>query len=140
MRQKLAEHVAQARHDPQFPAGQESVVKEDLMKRYKERLRLNSSVTFRVGSQVGHGRVLNLTLPGCLIQSPMRVKNGDSLQLEMMLPELKLPLIVILGVVRWTKGTQIGVEFIRMDASQQLTLRVYLAHYLGIGARIQPAV
>jgi len=78
--------------------------------RYKERIALRSLVTFTMGSQTGEGRVLDLTSPGCLIESSVAVQKGQSLQL---LPGLESPLSILLGVVRWTDGNQFGVELSR---------------------------
>jgi hypothetical protein len=78
--------------------------------RYKERIALRSLVTFTMGSQTEEGRVLDLTSPGCLIESSVAVQEGQSLQL---LPGLESPLSILLGVVRWTDGNQSGVELSR---------------------------
>ncbi|HJT22055.1 MAG TPA: PilZ domain-containing protein [Nitrospira sp.] len=101
--------------------------------RYKDRLKLESfgmpSVIFTVGSKVGEGRLRDITIPGCLIQSPMAVQKEESVQLKLFLPGVKSPLSVSLGVVRWTKGTLFGVEFIKMDASHQQLLASFLAQH-----------
>lgn len=98
--------------------------------RYKERIPLKSTVIFTVGSQLGQGRVLDLTSPGCLIESPVAVQKGQSLQLKMFLPGLNVPLSITLGIVRWTKGTRFGVEFIKMDESQRRILDRFMAQHL----------
>jgi PilZ domain len=94
--------------------------------RYRPRLRLNLPVNFTSGSQVGEGRVLDFTMPGCLVESPVVVQDGQSLQLEVDLPGQQFPLSVTLGVVRWRKGKRFGVEFIRMHESQQEILRRFM--------------
>jgi hypothetical protein len=104
---------------------------EDHMKpRYKERISLKSSVMFSLGSLIGQGRVLDLTAPGCLIESPVVVTKGQYLHLKMFLPGLRSPLSVKLGAVRWAKGTQFGVEFIKMDESERRMLDRFMAHHL----------
>jgi PilZ domain len=97
--------------------------------RYRPRVRLDLPLIFTSGSQVGEGRVLDFTMPGCLIQSPVVVQEGQSLQLEVDLPGQQHPLSVKLGVVRWTKGKRFGVEFIRMHESQQRLLERYLTQH-----------
>jgi hypothetical protein len=42
------------------------------------------------------------------------------------LPGQQIPLSIMLGVVRWTKGKRFGVEFIRMHESQQRLFERYL--------------
>jgi hypothetical protein len=98
--------------------------------RYKERIRLKIPVIFTMGSQVGEGRVLDITIPGCLIESPVTVQKAQSLQLKMCLPGLRTPFTVTLGVIRWTNGKQFGVEFIKMDESQRLLLNSFMAQHL----------
>jgi PilZ domain-containing protein len=99
--------------------------------RYRDRIPLKCPVTFTTGSQTGEGRVLDVTSPGCLIQSAgIAVVKGQSLQLKMSLPGHKVPLMVALGVVRWTIGNQFGVEFIKMDEANRLILNRFMAQHL----------
>lgn len=99
--------------------------------RYRERIALRSLVTFTMGSQTGKGRILDLTSPGCLIESSVAVQKGQSLQLNIfLLPGLESPLSILLGVVRWTNGKQFGVEFIKMDEQNRLTLNRLMAQHL----------
>ena len=73
--------------------------------------------------------MLDLTLPGCLIESSAAIEDGQSLQLELFLPGLNLPVSVTLGVVRWTKGKRFGVEFIKMHESQQRILQRFVVQH-----------
>ena len=97
--------------------------------RYKPRIRLRFPVTFASGTRIGEGQVLDLTLPGCLIESSAAIEDAQSLQLELFLPGLKLPVSVTLGVVRWKKGKRFGVEFIKMHESQQRILQRFVAQH-----------
>ena len=98
--------------------------------RYKDRIRLKCSVTFTTGLQTGEGRVLDLTSPGCLIESAVAVQKDQSVQLKMSLPGVKSPFIVTLGVVRWSRGNQFGVEFIKMDEANRVVLDRFMAHHI----------
>jgi hypothetical protein len=80
--------------------------------RCHKRIQIEASVIFTIGSCVGEGRALDISVPGCLIESPISVKKGDYLQLKVFLPGLKSPFSVALAAVRWTNGSQFGVEFI----------------------------
>jgi hypothetical protein len=97
--------------------------------RYKPRIRVKLPVAFTFGSQIGEGQILDLTMPGCLIESSFRVATAQTVHLEMYLPGLQYPISVPLGVVRWTKGKRFGVEFIKMHESQQRTLKQFLARH-----------
>jgi hypothetical protein len=113
--------------------------KESAMKpRYKERIALRSRVTFTLGSHSGEGRLLDLTSPGCLIESSVAIQKGQSLQLIMFLPGLKSPLTIMLGVVRWTNGQRFGVEFIKMDETNRLGLNQFMSRHLPAVADRKP--
>ena len=102
--------------------------------RYKPRIRLRFPVTFTSGAHVGKGQVLDLTLPGCLIESSDAVEDAQSLQLDLFLPGLRFPVSVTLGVVRWTQGKRFGVEFIKMHESQQRILQRFVAQHCADGS------
>jgi PilZ domain len=102
-------------------------VNAQMKPRYRRRIQIKIPVMFTSGSQVGKGQILDLTIPGCLIESTVGVQATQSLQLEMSLPGYKFPVSVTLGVVRWKKGKHFGVEFIKMHESQQLILKRFMA-------------
>ena len=79
-----------------------------------------------MGSQTEEGRVLDLTSPGCLIESSVAVQKGQSLQL---LPGLESPLSILLGVVRWTGRQSIWRQVIKMDESNRLALARLMAQH-----------
>ncbi len=103
--------------------------------RYQPRISIKVPAMFTTGSQIGEGRILDLTIPGCLIESPVAVEKGQSLQLKLFLPRLEKPLSVTLGVVRWTNGIQFGVEFLKMEPSQRQMLNRFIASQLSPPAR-----
>jgi hypothetical protein len=95
--------------------------------RYKKRVPLKASVTFSNGELSGHGRVLDLTVPGCLVESAQSVLKGQYFQLQISLPELASPLSVKLAAVRWSKDRRFGLEFIKMDRPDQQILDALMA-------------
>jgi len=97
--------------------------------RYEKRIVLRFLVTLTTSSQSGEGWLLDLTSPGGLIESSVPVQKGQSLQLKLFLPGLESPLVIMLGMVRWTKGKQFGVEFIKMDESNRLALARLMAQH-----------
>ncbi|HJT21315.1 MAG TPA: PilZ domain-containing protein [Nitrospira sp.] len=98
--------------------------------RYQTRIPIKVPVMFIVDGQLGHGRVLDVTIPGCMIDSPVTMHKGQALQLKMCLPGLQSALSIPLAVVRWTRGRQFGVEFIKMEESQRQLLDRFMAQYL----------
>src|SRR5687767_862921 len=95
--------------------------------RYKKRVPLIASVSFCNGELSGQGRVLDLTAPGCLIESDQKVLKGHYFRLQISLPDLNAPLSVKLAAVRWSKGCRFGLEFIQMDRSEQQMLDALIA-------------
>jgi hypothetical protein len=98
--------------------------------RYNERLPMRCPVIFAGTSYIGEGHVLNLTAPGCLIESPCPAQRGDYVQLKMVLPGLKASVYVQLAAVRWEHGDQFGVEFIQMSEADQASLNLFLECHL----------
>lgn len=90
--------------------------------RYSERIPAKGRVLITVGSQITEGNILDLSVPGCLIESSVSVKKGDSLQLKLFLPGLKSSFSVELATVRWTEGFRFGVEFLKMHPDDQRRL------------------
>ena len=95
--------------------------------RYNPRIHVTGRVLMTAGKHVSEGRLLDLTVPGCLIESPLSVNKGDSLQLKLVLTGVKSSFQVRLATVRWTKGFQFGVEFLKMDEKDQNQLERVMA-------------
>ena len=55
--------------------------------RYSPRVRVQGSAAFTVGGFTGNGQVLDLTVPGCLIDSPLSPNKGDLPVLRMNFPQ-----------------------------------------------------
>ena len=100
-----------------------------MKQRYRPRIGLRVPVRFVWEAEVGQGQTLDVTAPGCLIESPAVVRQGQSLQLGMFIPGHIFPLSVSLGAVRWAKGKRFGVEFIKMHESQQRILQRFVAQH-----------
>lgn len=82
-----------------------------------------AAVTFPVrlscDSKVGEGTVINLSVPGCAIETDLPVEPGDYLELRVMAPDQARPLAVELAKVRWTACHTVGIEFIRVRREHQ---------------------
>ena len=91
--------------------------------RYSARIPVECSVVFAGEAVIGEGRVIDISLPGCLMESPESPKPGDYVQLKLFLPDQQPAIRVPLAVVRWAEGLRVGVEFIRSseDDQQRLT-------------------
>ena len=95
--------------------------------RYSERKLTSAKVTLSAGPRVGEGQVLDLTVPGCLLQTAMPLERGQDVQLLIYRNEFR-PMRINLGVVRWVYWKMAGIEFIRMSADDQEWLRLFIGH------------
>jgi hypothetical protein len=98
-----------------------------MKKRYSPRKATRCKVTLSSGHRVGDGSMLDLTVPGCQIETGFPLEPGQSIQLRVHL-DPKRPMRIDLGVVRWTKDNKAGIEFIRMAGDDQLRLRFYVGY------------
>lgn len=83
---------------------------------------------------VGEGVLTNLSLMGCSVLCDREVLCGSDLRVSVMLPNQMRALSIELGTIKWVRGHQFGVEFLRLplEARQRLnsTLRVELIELL----------
>ncbi|MCE3222869.1 MAG: hypothetical protein K0S58_1049 [Nitrospira sp.] len=90
--------------------------------RYSRRVMVECSAMFAGESVVAEGRVLDLSLPGCLLESREKMSAGEYVKLRLFLPDDQAPLQVPLAAVRWVQGVRIGLEFIRTSEREQRRL------------------
>jgi hypothetical protein len=116
-------------------------LKGDLMKkRFKCRRRKIGSVRFEVNMDVqfsgqnhegkefeGIGVIRNLAMCGALIETYAQVKADDQLKLFFTLPNRADLLEIPAVAVRWVRGHQVGVEFLKLDAETVRQLMKYLS-------------
>jgi PilZ domain len=94
--------------------------------RYSHRVRTDCSVIFSGGNGVGEGRLVNLSLPGCLLESTEHISPTDYMRLRLFLPDQQAPLEVNLAAVRWVGGSRVGLEFIRTSKDAQRRLERFV--------------
>jgi hypothetical protein len=93
--------------------------------RYSDRKKATCKVTLSCGARVGDGQVLDLTVPGCLLETALVLERGQTVQLRMYLDQQR-PMCIDLGVVRWAADGEAGIEFIRMSDEDASRLRWYV--------------
>ena len=83
---------------------------------------------------VGEGVLTNLSLMGCSVLCDQEVLCGSDLRVSVLLPNQTRALSIDLGTIKWVRGHQFGVEFLRLplEARQRLnsTLQVELIELL----------
>ncbi len=100
-----------------------------MKQRYTKREPVQSTCILSCDGIMGHGQLVNLSVPGCLLKTSMKLKVGQYVDLRLCFATSKTPLQIKLAAVRWVSGTQVGIEFIRMSKEDQTRLR-FLAGYI----------
>lgn len=95
--------------------------------RYSDRKQTTCKVTLSSGARVGEGQVLDMTVPGCLLETAVLLEAGQSVQLRIYLDKQR-PMRIDLGVVRWADRGKAGIEFVRMSQDDTLRLRFFVGH------------
>ncbi len=91
-----------------------------MKRRYLKRASVRGSVIFTAAGLTGEGRILDLTVPGCMVESDLSPQKGDCVTLRMFIPQFGATFNVSMGVVRWVKSGRFGVEFIAMKQKDRL--------------------
>lgn len=99
--------------------------------RYSQRVSVDCSVMFAGENVVAEGRILDLSLPGCLMESSKKMSAGEYIQLRLFLPDHQAPLHVALAAIRWAEGSKVGIEFIRTSRPEQHRLEQFLHRISG---------
>jgi hypothetical protein len=73
------------------------------------------------------GVVRNVSMRGALIETHAPLSTNDQLTLSVTLPNQPDLLEIPSVVVRWVRGHQTGVEFLRLDANTSLQLMKFLS-------------
>jgi PilZ domain len=90
--------------------------------RFQVELRCN----FSSDQIAGDGIVLDLAMEGCRMRSNTPVPPGAYVRLFITLLGQIAPLPVELAVIRWSRASQLGLEFIRIADEHQARLRHYV--------------
>ncbi|WP_447600236.1 PilZ domain-containing protein [Nitrospira sp. Nam80] len=94
--------------------------------RYSARRPFVCGVTLSCDGLVGQGTLLNLSVPGCLIDTGLKLKVGHFIQMRLTLAPAQGSLWIALAAVRWVQCSKAGIEFIRMSEGDQARLRMHV--------------
>ena len=86
------------------------------------RFPLRYPVIFGGAPFVGEGMLTNLSLTGCSVSCDREVLCGSDVRVSVLLPDHPSVLSVDLGTIKWVKGHQFGVEFVRVPLETQQRL------------------
>jgi hypothetical protein len=91
--------------------------------RYTERKPVQCTCILSCEGVMGHGHLVDLSVPGCLLKTGMKLKVGQYLDMRLSFAASQHPLQIKLAAVRWVNGWEVGIEFIRMSEADQARLR-----------------
>lgn len=64
-----------------------------------------------IGMVGGEGRIVDFSIRGCHVESPIDVQPGASLDVKIQAIEGEPPIHVQAAIVRWSRGGEFGLEF-----------------------------
>lgn len=93
---------------------------------------MSMTVHYRVSlsadsTTTGEGRLLDLSLEGCRIETTRHLPVNTYLSLRLQVSSNDLPILVDLAAVRWARGTNCGVHFLSVQPHQVARLQTFLA-------------
>ncbi|MBI5776733.1 MAG: PilZ domain-containing protein [Nitrospirae bacterium] len=88
----------------------------------ERRVQVRHPVSFLGNFGVSEGRLLNLSLGGCAIESDTPPELDTVVPLRVHMPSQDPPIEVELAEVTWTAGRNFGVRFLQLEASQEKRL------------------
>ena len=97
----------------------------------EQRKSLRFPVKFRssfssIGIVGGEGSVVDLSIRGCRIESPIDVQPGASLEVRIEAREHEPPIQIQAAIVRWSRGREFGLEFEVITPTEWTHLRDFV--------------
>ena len=99
-----------------------------MKKRYSSRASVQSTCVLSCNGLVGQAEMVNISVPGCLLTTRMKLKVGQYVDLRLTFHTSPAPMQIKLAAVRWVSDGQVGLEFIRMSEADQTRLRWLAGH------------
>ena len=78
----------------------------------------------------GEGTVINLSRPGCAVESTTPMPIGARIELHLLLPIHFFPVAVDHAEVVWSTDTRFGVKFVRIRSEDEARLQRLIEQYL----------
>ena len=112
------------------PCHQPAIPRE---RRRHARYRVDFPATFSNERTSGFGVIADVSAGGCRIASQVPIAPGEVGQLLIELPDYPAPLKVSQALVRWVRGQEYGLEFMRMEPDDEGWLTHLIGH-ISVGA------
>lgn len=98
--------------------------------RQSARVRVQCPCSFSGGEASGEGTVINLSRPGCAVESATPMPIGTHIELHLLLPIHFFPVAVDHAEVVWSTDTRFGVKFVRIRSEDEARLQRLIEQYL----------
>jgi hypothetical protein len=79
------------------------------------------------GIPQGDGQVVNLSLGGCCINTPLNAKPGTVFGLQVRVADTGSPIQVDRALVQWSLTTYLGLEFVGISPDDEVRLQQVIA-------------
>jgi hypothetical protein len=107
-------------------------VEED--QREYERMAQGFPLTFQANNLNGTGSANNISMGGCSFESSIPLASGAILQMGLQVTDEVAPVMVDAAVVRYARGSSVGVEFLQWQQNERERLQLFVRGLL-IGSR-----
>ena len=107
---------------------------EIVQRRASFRLTVNGTILLERSRFNEEGRVINLSVPGCGVESPMSVSVGEYLGLRLFLFNEEAGIYVPRAIVRWKHQMRFGLEFLLWEETDRQRLTQFIARGITCGA------
>ena len=97
------------------------------------RVRVQFRVTFSTSTKLGTGHMLDLSVGGCRIESPVTIEPGSSLELRICAAHMAWPVVIEAASVQWVNGQTFGLAFSQMTITEQHRLGQTVSELIGDG-------
>lgn len=91
--------------------------------RRERRVQVQFPISFEGNQGVGKGKLFNLSLGGCGVESGVNVQVGTTVTLRVYVPTHKEPIQISRAGVTWAAGQDFGLVFTDVDQAEQARLK-----------------
>jgi len=91
-------------------------------------------LTFQANNLSGTGSANNISMGGCSFETGIPLASGAILQMGLQVTDEVAPVIVDAAVVRYARGSSVGVEFLQWQQNERERLQLFVRGLL-IGSR-----
>ncbi len=95
--------------------------------RRERRVQVQYPISFEGNQGVSKGKLFNLSMGGCAIESGSYVQVGTTVTLRVYIPTHKEPIHIDRAGVTWSAGQDFGVEFADIDSKEKERLQKLIA-------------